>query len=234
MVAISVASVPVSEAASRLGVSEQRVRAMISAGAIDAEKVAGAWWIPAQSLARALTTDRRGGRPFSLSGAWVLLLVGSGESAAWASSKVRSRASAMLGAQGLAAAFGKLDNRAVRHALVAHPAELSRLAHGRELMLGGVSAAAEYRLGLQGGREVEAYVRTGAVERVVDRHGLDRDGETNVILRAVPDELWPVLRRPIAPLGAVLADLSEHSDSRARRVARDRAHRLDRDRGVHA
>lgn len=233
MVAISVESIPVSDAARRLGVSEQRVRAMISAGAIEAEKVAGAWWIPAQSLARAIAANHRGGRPFSASSAWALLLIGSGERVEWVSPKVRWRVSVALGAQGLAAAFGKLGNRAVRHAFVAHPAELPRLANNGELMLGGVSAAAEYRLGLQGGEEVEAYVAAGILERVVKRHGLGRDGESNAVLRAVPDNLWPVLCRPIAPIGAVLADLSEHSDPRARRVARDWADRLDRDRGVH-
>jgi hypothetical protein len=34
------------------------------------------------------------------------------------------------------------------------------------------------------------------------------------------------LQRPIAPLAAVLADLSEHSDPRARRVAHEQASRL--------
>ena len=70
MAVVSVPSVPVSDAARRLGVSEQRVRAMISAGKMDAEKAAGAWWIPAQSLARVAAAGSCGGRPFGVVSAW--------------------------------------------------------------------------------------------------------------------------------------------------------------------
>ena len=144
---ISVPSLPVSDAASRLGVSEQRVRAMISVGAIDAQKAAGAWWISAESLARTVALCRHARRPFSPQSAWALLLIASGEPAAWTSPKVRWRASVALKEKGLAESFGKLGNRAVRHAFQAHPAELSRLAGREDLMLGGVSAAATHRLG---------------------------------------------------------------------------------------
>jgi Helix-turn-helix domain len=230
MSGISVPSLLVSDAARRLGVSEQRVRAMISAGAIDAQKAGGAWWIPAESLALAVALSRRAGRPFSPESAWSLLLIASGESAAWASPKVRWRASVALKEKGLAESFGKLGNRAVRHAFQAHPAELLRLAGRKELMLGGVSAAADYRLGLQGGDEVEAYVSAGAIEHVAQRHGLVRGSEANVILRAIPEEMWLVLRRPVAPIAAVLADLAEHTDPRARRVGHEWAVRLGSDR----
>lgn len=233
MAVVSVPSVPVSDAALRLGVSEQRVRAMISAGAIEAEKAAGTWWIPAESLARVIAASRRGGRPFSQASAWTLLLIASGEPAQWASPKVRWRMSVALKEHGLGAAFGKLSHRAVRHAFQAHPAELPRLARNRGLMPGGVSAASAHRLGLLGGEEVEAYVPAGALERVTRRHALVRGSDANVILRVLPDDMWPVLRRPVAPLAAVLADLVEHPEARARRVARERANRLDRDQAAH-
>jgi hypothetical protein len=48
-----------------------------------------------------------------------------------------------------------------------------------------------------------------------------------VVLRAIPEDMWPVLHRPVAPLAAVLADLAEHADPRARRVGHERAVRLD-------
>jgi hypothetical protein len=227
MSGISVPSLPVRDAAHRLGVSDQRVRAMISAGAVDAQKVAGAWWISTESLARTVALSRPAGRPFSPESAWSLLLIASGESAAWASPRVRWRASVALKEKGLAESFGKLGNRAVRHAFQAHPAELSRLAAREDLMLGGVSAAATHRLGLQGGDEVEVYVTADALEHVAQRHGLVRGGEANVVLRAIPEDMWPVLHRPVAPLTAVLADLAEHADPRARRVGREWAVRLD-------
>jgi hypothetical protein len=48
-----------------------------------------------------------------------------------------------------------------------------------------------------------------------------------MVLRAIPEDMWPFLRRPVAPLAAVLADLAEHADPRARRVGHERAVRLD-------
>lgn len=216
---------PVSDAARRLGVSGQRVRAMISAGVIEAEKAAGAWWIPAASLARLEASQRRGGRPLSPASAWALLLRASGESVEWASPKVRWRVAGALKEHGLHGAFGKLGGRAVRHAYEAHDAELRRLGESGDLMLGGVSAASAHQLGLQGGDEVEAYVAASVVEKIAKRHGLIVGGEPNVLLRAVPDDIWPHVHRSVAPVAAVLADLAEHPDVRARRVAREQASR---------
>jgi hypothetical protein len=227
MAVVSVPSVPVSDAALRLGVSEQRVRAMISAGSIEAEKVAGVWLIPATSLARLAVSHRQGGRPLSAASAWALLLLASGEAVEWASPRVRSRMAAALDDHGLSGAFGKLGSRAARHVYEAHVAELPRLTGSVDLMLGGVSAAGVHKLGLQGGDESEAYVAASAIEGVARRHGLVAGGEPNVVLRAVPDDIWAVVHRRVAPIAAVLADLVEHLDARARRVAYDRAGRLD-------
>jgi hypothetical protein len=135
-----------------------------------------------------------------------------------------------LKAHGLGGAFGKLGRRAARHVYEAHVAELPRLAGSADLMLGGVSAAGAHKLGLQGGDELEAYVAAGAVERVAKGHGLAAGGEPNVVLRVVPDDIWPIVHRRVAPIASVLADLSEHSDARARRVAYEGAGRLDRER----
>lgn len=227
MAVVSVPSVPVSDAALRLGVSEQRVRAMISAGSIDAEKIAGAWLIPVRSLARLAASQRQGGRPLSVASAWALLLLASGEPVEWVSSRVRLRMAAALDGYGLSGGFGKLDARAVRHVYEAHVAELPRLAGSADLMLGGVSAAGVHKLGLQGGDELEAYVAASTIDGFARRHGLVGGGEPNVVLRAVPDEIWPIVHRRVAPIAVVLADLAEHPDARARRVAYDRAGRLD-------
>lgn len=230
MIAVATPSIPVTDAADRLGVSEQRVRAMIAAGVIEAEKAAGAWWIPAGSLARLAASPRQGGRPLSPAGAWTLLLLVSGETAEWVSPKLRWRIAGALREHGLSGAFGKLRNRAERHAYQAHAAELRRIADSADVMLGGVSAAGYYRLGLQGGDEVEAYVAADASEKIAKRHGLLTGGEPNVVLRAIPDDLWALVRQPVAPIAAVLADLAEHSDARARRVAQEWVSRLDRNR----
>jgi hypothetical protein len=229
MTVVSVPSLPVSDAAQHLGVSEQRVRAMISAGSIDAEKIAGAWLIPATSLARLAASRRQGGRPLSATSSWALLSLASGEPVEWASSRVRSRMAAALKDHGLDGAFGKLGRRAARYVYEAHVAELPRLAGSADLMLGGVSAAGAHKLGLQGGDELEAYVAASAIEGVARRHGLVVGGEPNVVLRLVADDIWSIVHRRVAPIAVVLTDLAEHSDARARRVAYDRADRLDRE-----
>lgn len=178
-----------------------------------------------------VASHRQGGRPLGSASAWALLLLASGEPAEWASSKIRRRMAGMLEEHGLTGAFCKLSHRATRHAYEAHRAELRRLADSGDLMLSGVSVAGVNRLGLQGGDEMEAYVAASMVEKIAKRHGLAAGGEANVVLRAVPDDLWTLVRhRPGAPIAAVLADLAEHSDARARRIARERASRLDRDR----
>lgn len=231
MAIVSVPSLPVSDAALRLGVSEQRVRALISAGAIEAEKVAGAWWIPAHSLARLVTVDRgEGGRPLSSWSAWALLLTASNEPVEWGSPRMRRRVTVMLREHGLSVAFRKLARRAGRHTFIAHASELPRLRSSQDLMLSGVSAIGSHGIGLHGGDEVEAYVPAGALQRLVSHHGLLFGGEGNVTLRSVSDELWSLLHRPNAPKAAVLADLAEHPDARTRRVAHEEASRLDRDR----
>jgi len=230
MPVVSVPSLPVSDAALHLGVSEQRVRAMISAGSIEAEKVAGAWLIPVASLARLMASQRQGGRPLSAESAWALLLLASGEHVGWASARVQSRMAIALDDHGLIGAFGKLGCRAARHVYEAHVAELPRLASSVDLMLSGVSATGAHKLGLQGGDELEAYVAISAIEGVAKRHGLVTGGEPNVVLWAVPDDIWPIVHRRVAPIAVVLADLAEHADARARRVAYDRADRLDRER----
>ncbi|HEY2767312.1 MAG TPA: hypothetical protein VGI76_03600 [Solirubrobacteraceae bacterium] len=231
MATISIPSLPASDAALRLGVSDKRVRALISAGAIEAEKVAGVWWIPVQSLARRVAVDSsKGGRPLNPESAWMLLLMASMESIEWGSPKVRRRVAVTLRERGLRWAFRKLGRRAERYAFVAHASELTRLLGSPDLMLTGVSAAGSHRLGLHGGEEVEAYVPVSALERVVSHHGLLSGGEGNVTLRPVSDELWAGLHRHIAPKAAVLTDLAEHPDARVRRVANEEAARLDRDR----
>ena len=50
------------------------------------------------------------------------------------------------------------------------------------------------------------------------RHALE-PGDGPVLMRWVPDELWPMVTGDVAPRAAVLVDLLEHDDPRARREA---------------
>jgi hypothetical protein len=81
----------------------------------------------------------------------------------------------------------------------------------------GISAARE--VGLHGGRdEAELYAPDDLRGAIVAEHGLQlRPGP--VVVRWVPSGLWPRIKGETAPRTAVLLDLLEHNDPRARREA---------------
>ncbi len=65
--------VPVSEAASLLHVNPSRVRSMIHAGILDAEKVGDRWLIDRASIERRAAAKAPAGRLLSHANAWALL-----------------------------------------------------------------------------------------------------------------------------------------------------------------
>jgi excisionase family DNA binding protein len=215
-------SVPVREAARRLEVNEQRVRAMIASGRLPAEKVGGVWWIPQRALARDRRAAASPGRPFSAAHAWAALLLASAENdLVWLSRQSRWRVRSALRTAGLEGLIGRLANRGAPRVYQAHQAELNYLAGRPDVMRTGASAAEAHRLGLHGGSELHVYVPAAALDRVVHEHALEAaefDGTVNVVLRAVADDVWPNISRPVAPLAAVLVDLADDVDPRARRV----------------
>ena len=100
----------------------------------------------------------------------------------------------------------------------AHPSELDRLARRSDVMRTGVSAAD--LVGVHGGgHDVELYAPASDRDAFVDAHAL-ASGDGPVLLRWVPDELWLAVHRDVAPEAAILVDLLEHDDPRARRRGR--------------
>jgi hypothetical protein len=77
-------------------------------------------------------------------------------------------------------------------------------------------------VGLVGdGSAVEIYAPAARREELIDEHVLE-PGPGPVRIRWVRDEIWPLLDRDHdgrAPRAAVLLDLLEHDDPRARREA---------------
>ncbi len=65
-----------------------------------------------------------------------------------------------------------------RHGFRAHPSLLRAIRDDRALMLTGVTAAAELRLGLLAGEAVDAYVDERALAGVVAHHHSHRFGRT--------------------------------------------------------
>jgi hypothetical protein len=117
----------------------------------------------------------------------------------------------------LADSAPRLRARGERESFDAHPSELDRLLRRSDIMRTGISAAD--LLGVDGGaRNVEIYAPVEHRDAIVNEHALAA-GDGPVLVRWVSDELWPAVRRDVAPSAAVLVDLLEHDDPRARREA---------------
>lgn len=210
----------VSEAADVLGVDERAVRLMASSGELDAIKRGGAWWLSRPSVERRRRQQPGRGRPLSAPMAWSVLLLASDAPDAAAAARQNHhvpRARRWLLTHPLADHVPRLRARAERESFDAHPSELSRLAARPDVMPTGISSAGA--VGVHGGRgDVELYAPVGQRQAIVSEHMLE-PGDGPVLIRWVPDDLWPSIEGATAPRAAVLIDLLEHSDPRARREA---------------
>jgi len=210
----------VSDAAKALGVEERAVRLMASSGEIDAVKRGKAWWIDRRAVERRLRHQPGRGRPLSAPMAWSVLLLASDapeSDVLGRGDHHPSRARRWLASHPLGENAPRLRARAQREAFAAHPSELPRLASRPDVMPTGISAASI--VGIHGGAgDVELYAPAGRRDALVSAHGLE-PGDGPVLIRWVPDDLWPAVHADVAPRAAVLVDLLEHDDPRARREA---------------
>jgi hypothetical protein len=118
----------------------------------------------------------------------------------------------------------RLDLRAKRESFDAHPSELDRLMNRSDVMRTGISAGD--LVGIHGGDDVELYAPASQRDAIVNEHGLE-PGDGPVLMRWVSDELWPAVHRAVAPQFAILVDLLEHDDPRARREAERKLRQSD-------
>lgn len=214
----------VKEAAVRLGISADAVRKRIAAGRLPAQRRGREWWLDARSVDRMAREGRAKGRPLSPEMAWAILLLASddesGAAQAVDNARYWSRVKAWLQSHSLAEHSRHLRARAEPEEFDAHPSELARILHRPDVLATGISAADA--VGLIGGdRSVEIYAPAARRDDLVHEHGLEQ-GPGPVRIRWVPDEIWQVLTRASdgrAPRAAVLLDLLEHDDPRARREA---------------
>jgi excisionase family DNA binding protein len=213
-------AISVGEAAELLGVEERAVRLMAASGDVEAIKRGNAWWLDRRAVERRGRLQPGRGRRLSPAMAWSVLLLASGvqnDAAPIGAKHHPARARRWLDTHSLADDASRLSARAQRESFDAHPSELERIARRADVMRTGISAAD--LIGVHGGgREIELYAPAGSRDTIVDAHALERvDGP--VLLRWVPDELWPAVHREVAPQSAILVDLLEHDDPRARREA---------------
>jgi excisionase family DNA binding protein len=211
----------VSDAASRLSVSAARVRALIDAAELDAEKIGGRWLLDAGSVERRLGHGGGRGRPFEPHNAWSVIFLASGLQPDWISSSSQAwRLRQQLAAHGVDGLGRRLRRRANVGYYRCHPGELAYLRNEKGLVLSGASAASASGLDLVAGQELDAYVREKRAWSLISDHALSEvpRAQANVTLRMVPDRAWHLADADAAPIAAVALDLAEDSDPRSRRA----------------
>ena len=208
----------VAQAAQRLGISARRVHHLVTTGDLRSSRLGAITVLPAADVERRRSLRPRDGRRLTPSNAWGVLALASGERPQWLAPDTRYRLGRLLAKHGLVALRAQLVDRAEWHAFRAHLSVLRDLRDDRALMLSGVTAAAELRLGLLAGDTVDAYVDARALTTVIARYRLRESQEPNVILRVVPSFVpsWPPSH--VAPRAAVALDLIEDDDPRGRQV----------------
>lgn len=214
--------VSVQDAAKRLSVSPQRVRALAAAGRIPARKLGRAWAIDVDLVSRGHVGGRARGRPLSARSSWAILDMLAGKEPAGLSRSERIRARARLAAIA-GSAPGDLSARADVARFVVHRGLSGRLAHDSRLVLGGASAASDYRADLVALEEVEGYVRAEDLQQLVSDYALmplSAGASANVLLR-VPVPVWPFEEgERIASRAVVGVDLIDAGDERSVRAGR--------------
>lgn len=211
--------VPVADAAQQLGLSQQRVRALVADGELPARKVAGRWFVERSAVEKRVREPRLAGRPFSPRQAWGLIALAEGELAPWLDASSRSRLRRQLREHQIRELLPALSRRARRVELRAHPSDLPRLAKESDVVWSGVSAAPEHRLEIVAPGIFEAYVSKRRVHQLERDYNLRASAEPNVVLHVV-DGPWPFEKqRRVVPLLVAVLDLLEDDDERARRAA---------------
>ena len=215
-------SIAVAEAARRLGVSPGRVRAMISAGRLRGERPNRDLFVDPDDVLRILKEPRNAGRHLSARSCWRLLMLAEGIVAGESSREEQRRDRARLAALPDLEP-GVLAARASTHQLVGNRGVLHHLLEDSRVVLGGLSAAAQYGADIVGGGLAEGYADASALSALLRDYALSSKplGEpANVIIR-VPEPQWPFQQgAKYAPAAVVGADLIDHGDERSVRAGR--------------
>lgn len=209
----------VSEAAERLGVSTRQVQHLVARGEL---RQVARGVLDETSVERLVAV--RGGshkRAWSEATAWGAVALLSGNDAEWMGESQRSRLKGRLRRLGAAELVERARERAEVARYRAHSSA------GQYLLAELVYATdASGRLGLAQTNNIDGYLAVGHVVGLVSRHGLIRDDEGRVTLRATSMDLDVV--RDLSKRSVVLAalDLAESLDVRERRAGLDAIDRL--------
>jgi excisionase family DNA binding protein len=207
--------ITIPEAAERLGVVPQRVRALAQGGELEAVRAGGVWLIDVDSLARRVLLGELGvaassARPWSQPIAWSAMRALDGDDVLLAGldRKARYRLRRRLNDPDPARLLAAVRNRARSIRVSVHP---SRTAGLRELVVpSGVTGAGIHGFGLTGDDAVDGYVSADVLAGARDALRVRESDTGGHLLRVVDDER--VLQGlEVAPRLAVAADLLDHA-----------------------
>jgi hypothetical protein len=207
--------VTATEAADRLGVLPQRVRALVQTGELTAVRAEGIWLVDADSLARRVLLGQLGvtgasARPWSQHVAWTAMRALDGDDGLLRGldRKVRYRLRLRLENAGPAELLAAVRNRAKVVRVSVHPSRVTPL---RDLMVPtGITGAGIHGLGLSGDDAADGYLSAdGLVDARVRLRA--RDSATGSHLLRVVDDHSLLEGLQVAPRLAVAADLVDHA-----------------------
>ncbi|MEZ0065023.1 excisionase family DNA binding protein [Streptacidiphilus sp. MAP12-20] len=206
----------VPEAAKRLGVSRQRVLALITRKELSARRVGSAWILDSANVdMRARESSK--GRPMAARSAWALLDLLQGGDAPWMRADERSRLRGKLRRHpDIAEVAGWCRRRSELLWLRGHSAAVPRLLAFPGARPTGASAGGHDVVDI--GR-VEVYLTSDDTDKAIRELALRpvTRSEANALIR-VPHGQWPFYEN--VGRAVVALDLWESGDERSRRTAR--------------
>lgn len=206
------------EAAGRLRMSPQRIRALWHEGALSGRIVANRLLLDRASVLDFAERDRPATRPLSARNAWTLLLVVAGESSPWASASELSRLRRLISTRdvGALAALVRARARTVRLDGVAGAGGYV-LAEG-DVVPAGATLAHRWT-DLVADSITEVYATQSTTRRLTDRLHLWRDPQGPIVVHTVRDDFGGLLRnRAEMPAPVVAVDLLDSGDPRSHRA----------------
>jgi excisionase family DNA binding protein len=215
LMGMTVRLMTVSEAAERLGVVPQRVRALAQAGALEAIRTEGVWLIDPDSLARRVLLADLGVasssvRPWSQPIAWAAMRALDDDEVLLSGldRKARYRLRRRLDGPDPARLLSAVRNRARVVRASVHPSRAARL---RDLVIpSGITGAGIHGFGLTGDEAVDGYLSEEGLADA-NRALRVRSSDTGAHLLRVVDDARLLEGLEVAPRLAVAVDLLDHA-----------------------
>jgi len=217
---VYVVELSVSEAAERLGVTRARVRSLLAAGRLAGRHAGSLWLVDGDAVAQRLESVASAkGRPFSTRIAWSAAALLDGQDISWLTTSERSRLRSRLRQGDAQTCRWRMRSRASTTRYRIADADIGDLISTRGVVLGGISAASHYALGLGHGHEAEVY--TDAAGQLVDEFFLVESARGNLVLHSEIAGWHLKTARTVdgvsvVPRLVVAADLLDSDDTRSR------------------